>query len=207
MKCELCHQNNAETVLYRQTDAGAREELYVCESCAARERAFEQQHGIQVAAMDASPLMPPDKHFPRPIPPELEEKLMGLSPADNPFFGDNPERPDPQPDDLIQLKTCPHCGIAEDEVQLSLHLGCAHCYDVFREELKVLFKDLQGCTSFHGKPPAWLSAKFQLRDLKRKLQEAIEKEQFDEAKKLMQALRALESSSEDNTASEDTDEA
>ena len=34
MKCELCHKNEAETVIFRERPGKAREELYVCPPCA-----------------------------------------------------------------------------------------------------------------------------------------------------------------------------
>ena len=53
MKCELCHQRNAETVIFRKQGNAPREELYVCHACAERERAFGVERGIQVAAVDS----------------------------------------------------------------------------------------------------------------------------------------------------------
>ena len=37
MKCELCHTNDAETVLHQKKD-GKDRELYVCKKCAAAAR-------------------------------------------------------------------------------------------------------------------------------------------------------------------------
>lgn len=191
MKCELCHKNDAETVLLRLSDTGKQEELYVCTACATRERAFEQQHGIQVAAMDATPFPPPgegDFPMPPPLPAALTDKLM---PQLEDFFGKDPERPESFPDELVAPKTCPKCGMAADEITFSLHLGCAECYNVFREELKILFADLQGCTEFKGPPPAWIAHKFREKELMRQLRQAIADNQFDEAKRLTQEIKTL----------------
>lgn len=188
MKCELCSKNDAETVLFRRTESGTKEELYVCGACAARERAFEQQHGIQIAAMDASSILS-DAPFPAPpVPPQLPEKLQEQM---EDFFGASPEQFEPASDDPIQPKTCPQCGMALDEIHFAFRIGCARCYDTFREELKELFSDLQGCTEFRGNHPAWVAEKFRLNELKRKLKTAIEHEQFAEAKQLMLQIRAL----------------
>ena len=42
MKCELCHQRDAETALQVERD-GAEEELYVCHACAKQERLRRQK--------------------------------------------------------------------------------------------------------------------------------------------------------------------
>lgn len=42
MKCEICHQREAETALVRMKD-GVEDELYVCQPCAAAERRSRQQ--------------------------------------------------------------------------------------------------------------------------------------------------------------------
>lgn len=205
MKCELCHKNDAETVLLRLTEAGKQEELYVCTACATRERAFEQQHGIQVAAMDATPFpgdatdleamslqgdAPMDEDFPMPppLPAALTDHLM---PHLGDFFGKDPERPRSSPDELITPKTCPKCGMAADELNFALHLGCAQCYEVFREELKNLFADMQKCTEYKGPAPAWMANKFREKELMRQLKQAIAENRFDDAKRLTQEIKAL----------------
>ena len=42
MKCEICHQADAKKAIVRATEGGE-EELYVCEACAAKERARRQK--------------------------------------------------------------------------------------------------------------------------------------------------------------------
>ena len=43
MKCELCHNADAETAILRETDGAEPEELYVCKKCAAGERLKRQK--------------------------------------------------------------------------------------------------------------------------------------------------------------------
>lgn len=202
MKCELCHKNNAETVLYRQTEAGKREELYVCNTCAQRERAFEQQHGIQVAAMDASPMPPAD--FPEDLPPPPE----GFSPPPNKMhpnltdlFGVNPLFP-PNPfknresedleDDSYDTKMCNECHAILEDAQFGMHMGCTNCYDAFREELRVIFAELQGCSAYKGDIPEWLKDRLYKRSVERKLKKAIADDDFEKAKQLTEELRTIE---------------
>ena len=42
MKCELCHQKDAETAIQVEKE-GAAEELYVCHACAKKERLRRQK--------------------------------------------------------------------------------------------------------------------------------------------------------------------
>ncbi len=61
MKCELCHERDAEVVLFRRgkEDGKGEEELYVCKKCAEQERAFGTERGIQVTAMEQEEDAPP----------------------------------------------------------------------------------------------------------------------------------------------------
>lgn len=202
MKCELCHKNNAETVLYRQTKTGKHEELYVCNACAQRERAFEQQHGIQVAAMDASPMVPPE--LPEELPPAPENfpsppkkmhpnltNLFGVNPlaSPNPFeLGDDDEGDS----DIYDTKRCNKCHTSLEENQFGMYLGCTHCYDIFREELRGVFAELQGCKSYKGNIPEWLKERLYKRSIERDLQKAIANDDFEKAKQLTEELRKIE---------------
>ena len=54
MKCELCHQANAETAIVRET-GGEAEELYVCHACAAAERKAKQKHSQRTRKVSGLP--------------------------------------------------------------------------------------------------------------------------------------------------------
>ena len=47
MKCELCHQKDAETAIQLEKD-GEEQELYVCRECANRERVRRQKKLLSI---------------------------------------------------------------------------------------------------------------------------------------------------------------
>ena len=55
MKCEICHQNDAETALVREKDGGEEEELYVCNECAKRERLKRQKRSQRTRKVTGLP--------------------------------------------------------------------------------------------------------------------------------------------------------
>ncbi len=50
-----------------------------------------------------------------------------------------------------RLHTCPVCGMAYSEFERTGLLGCAACYDVFKEELMPYVRRIQGKTEHVGK--------------------------------------------------------
>ncbi len=50
-------------------------------------------------------------------------------------------------------KECPSCGTTLDDFSRTGLLGCAHCYETFREELMPTVRYLQGKTVHVGKTP------------------------------------------------------
>lgn len=67
MKCEICHKNEAQTVLHRKKD-GADEELYVCRACAEKERVQRQKKSQSTRRVKNMP------------PTELSLSISGITP-------------------------------------------------------------------------------------------------------------------------------
>ena len=137
-------------------------ELHLCEACA-------NQKGAQV-----------ESHF------GLSDMLSGL--AD---FGKAQE-----PEE-VSSKACPTCGMTYDDFRKVGRLGCADCYATFKRSLGSLLKRIHGAPIHVGKSPLRLLkpskvAKSELLDLKRKLERAIEGEEFEEAAKLRDQIRRAE---------------
>ena len=138
-------------------------ELHLCESCA-------NQKGAQV-----------ESHF------GLSDLLAGL--AD---FGKTQE-----PNEEISTKACPSCGMTYEDFRKVGRLGCAECYPTFKRSLGSLLKRIHGSPIHVGKSPIRLlkpskMAKTELLELKRKLERAIESEEFEEAAKLRDQIRRAE---------------
>jgi len=96
----------------------------------------------------------------------------------------------------VSSKTCANCGMTYDDFRKVGRLGCAECYTAFKRSLGSLLKRIHGSPIHLGKSPARLvkspKAKSELADLKRKLEHAIESEEFEEAARLRDQIRRME---------------
>ena len=137
-------------------------ELHLCEACA-------NQKGAQV-----------ESHF------GLADLLSGLA-----------ESGKLQEPEEVVSKVCPTCRMTYEDFRKVGRLGCADCYTTFKRSLGSLLKRIHGSPIHIGKSPVRLIkpskiAKTELLDLKRKLERAIEHEEFEEAAKLRDQIRRLE---------------
>ena len=96
---------------------------------------------------------------------------------------------------------CPKCGLSYAEFQKKGLLGCAECYQAFREHLLPLITRVQGRTQHAGRRPPVnpqeqerLDRAQQLRAL---MEAAVAMENFEEAARLRDELRAMTPARED----------
>ncbi len=163
MVCDACKQQQA-TVHLTEIVNDQMTELHLCEACA-------NQKGAQV-----------ESHF------GLADLLSGL--AD---FGKNPDI-----EEEVASKACASCGMTYDDFRKVGRLGCAECYTTFKRSLSSLLKRIHGSTHHLGKAPARLvkppkaSTKLELLDMKRRLERAIDMEEFEEAARLRDHIREME---------------
>ena len=90
--------------------------------------------------------------------------------------------------------TCSACGLSYAEFEQSSRLGCAQCYEQFREFLQPLLQEYHKHPS-HAPVTGFVDAKSneaQVRKLEVRLQEAIRKEDFEAAAHLRDEIQALE---------------
>ncbi len=94
---------------------------------------------------------------------------------------------------------CPTCGMTLKEVSGSGMMGCADCYDTFRDYLRKLLPRISGNKVHTGKVPHSSEGEKgdDLTSLKAKLAEAIKTESFEEATVLRDKIRALESQNQE----------
>lgn len=97
-------------------------------------------------------------------------------------------------------RTCPQCGITFREFRMRGQLGCPHDYVAFRSLLAPLLERAhEGATHHVGKVPefAGSGAKMQadLIRLRRELDDAIQREQYEDAARLRDKICELESGS------------
>lgn len=96
----------------------------------------------------------------------------------------------------LDQRACPICGITFYEFRNQGRLGCPHDYVCFEKELEPLIINVHGETAHVGKRPARFQGgtdqQTELIRMRRELKEAIQKEQYEEASKLRDAIRQLE---------------
>ncbi len=101
-------------------------------------------------------------------------------------------------DETVEPVTpCGFCGLTFADFRESGRLGCPHCYSAFEPHLKNLLRRIHGGTAHVGKvylPPDPSAGEMEkrLHGLRRKLQRAVDSEDFERAAELRDQIRALE---------------
>ena len=90
---------------------------------------------------------------------------------------------------------CPRCGFSQADFKKSGRLGCPECYKTFAEGLSGLLKTMHKGTRHTGKAPEALRASREnsdrLKTLQKKLNKAIESENFEEAAQVRDELKKI----------------
>ena len=90
---------------------------------------------------------------------------------------------------------CDQCGMTYLEFQKCGMLGCANCYQAFKTPLTALLQRVHGNTQHAGRVPGGMhsgtSIRMNIDRLKQKLQKAIDDEEYEQAARLRDAIRAL----------------
>ncbi len=92
---------------------------------------------------------------------------------------------------------CEFCGLTLRDFKKTGRLGCSHCYVTFDEHLRGLFRQLHGATQHVGKvylPPDPTEAERteQVTRLRRKLETAVQREEFERAAQIRDQIRERE---------------
>jgi protein arginine kinase activator len=92
---------------------------------------------------------------------------------------------------------CAFCGLTLDDFKRTGRLGCSHCYVTFGSHLAGLLRRLHGGTQHIGKVylppnPSESAQKERLAGLRRKLDHAVQSEDFERAAQLRDQIRSLE---------------
>lgn len=99
---------------------------------------------------------------------------------------------------------CPKCGFTHADFKKSGRLGCSECYITFAEGLSGLLKTMHKGTRHVGKAPENLRTRrdltTQLQSLQKKLNKAIETEDFEQAAQLRDEIKQLNSRLTEATA-------
>ena len=163
MKCEICHQAEAETVI-RETADGEVRERFVCQGCAGRA-------GGAAGEPDTPSL--------------VVEILLGAALSLPEADARGRKRGGEQP--------CPACGMTRQEYRKRSRLGCSGCYDHFVRELQPVLRDMHRGDRHAGKVPDRARHAIARQRLETALAEAVGRQQFEQAARLRDEIRALES--------------
>lgn len=92
----------------------------------------------------------------------------------------------------ISLK-CPVCGLTYDDFRKKARLGCGKCYSIFKQQLLPLLKKIHGSIRYNGKMPVnselKISRENKAEELQKRLDMAIQLEEFEEAARLRDELK------------------
>ncbi len=92
---------------------------------------------------------------------------------------------------------CPFCGLSASDFKELGRLGCPQCYSAFEGHLRGLLRRIHGGTQHVGKvylppDPSITEREKRIEGLKRKLQRAVDTENFERAAELRDQIRSLE---------------
>jgi protein arginine kinase activator len=171
MMCEKCQKNHA-SVHMQQFINGQKVELHLCQECAFK---------IDNPEMLVS----------------LENIFKGFLDQINTKFSAQPMG-NPAPV-RSPVKACSRCGMTFNKFKTGGRLGCDVCYQSFAQEVELLLKSVQGSTRHEGKYPRRMGAgilnKRQVTELRNALKAAIEAENYEEAARLRDEIKAIEQQS------------
>ncbi len=172
MKCDLC--DKPATLFLTQIVNGQMQKVNLCEQCS-KEKGVTDPTGFALADL-----------------------LMGVGTSetiDQPSASAVPlEKAAADPEDA---RVCAHCGFSETDLRRTGRLGCPACYHVFRSGVRQMIGAMHRGNRHRGKVPARqldegvLSER--LDDLRRCLAEAVKEERFEEAARLRDELKRMQS--------------
>lgn len=184
MQCDRCHKKDAK-ILYTEIINGVKKEQHLCEECATDYSSFQMEKPIMNSDFTLGDL--------------LSTLLENYSVADKKTAGT-----------MNRTITCSNCGTSFDEFMQKGRFGCAQCYRSFHSQLGKTLKGIQGAEVHTGKRPRGLvmptdtdrvTKDFtEAEKLSLKLQEAIEKEEFEEAARLRDLIKQMKKEETKNNA-------
>ena len=97
---------------------------------------------------------------------------------------------------------CKKCGSSFDDISSTGKVGCAKCYDIFRDKLMPFIKRIHGNTNHSGKLAGFTDEFKQkerkINELKIDLNKAVKNQEFELAAKIRDEIKDLESEVKNN---------
>jgi protein arginine kinase activator len=172
MNCQECERPatvHLEKIVKHQKTA-----VHLCEECARRLKLIPDD-SESAASFDPVPLL---SFFMGPLAAALA-------------------KPGAEPDPVAL--TCGACGLKYGEFRAEGRLGCAKDYDEFRQQLEPLLERIHRSVIHEGKTPRAIQrkkTKAEVRSLRKKLQQAVQAERYEDAAKLRDLIREKEAQDE-----------
>lgn len=169
MLCDICGKKEAK-IYYTEIIQGKKKEQHLCEDCAAKNSSFPN-----FSKGDGNDIT-------------LGGMLFGLLDS----LGK-------QQTNELPITKCKSCGLSYDEFLKQGKFGCADCYSSFGKVINKNFRSIHGADTHTGKKPKGYEsvANRIIKELPEEeklaiqLQQAIEQEEYEEAAKIRDRIRAL----------------
>jgi len=91
---------------------------------------------------------------------------------------------------------CPGCGLTFAGFSRAGKIGCGECYSAFADRLEAMVRRIHGPGGHTGKVPGRRGGLFEIgrrtRQLRKELEEAVQREEYEQAARLRDEIRALE---------------
>jgi protein arginine kinase activator len=176
MLCDRCQKRDAK-ILYTEIINGVKKEQHLCEECATDYTSFQMEKPLLNSDLTLGDL--------------LSTLLDGYAASEKKQSGET-----------TPSVICENCGTSYEEFLQKGRFGCAQCYQSFNAggQLGKTLKGIQGAEIHTGKRPkgfvtAGTDRRFkdftETEKLSLKLQEAIEKEEFEEAARLRDLIKQM----------------
>ncbi len=162
--CTACQTAIATIVIMDLADGAVTGSQHVCQACA-------DQLGIGT-----------------PKPPKLSAEML-----EDLLGGMKQTRRSSKP-----IEACPGCGLTPADFRQKGRLGCPRCYEAFRHELLPLLQRIHEAQTHNGRLPGVVANpptppdERSLTDVRKKLEDAVRGERYEEAARLRDELRRLE---------------
>lgn len=173
MLCQKCGKKNAN-IYYKQTVNGHTKEYALCEDCAEK---LKQKGEFEIKMPSLFDSF--DDHFPF-------DDFFGIGN----LIGNKPQ------EIRTENKKCTLCGSTFDQLVERGKVGCAKCYEVFEDELKRTVESIHGKEKYVGRFPKKLrakrSAEDKINELKKQLDSAVSKQEYEQAAVIRDEIRKLE---------------
>ncbi|HJV17270.1 MAG TPA: UvrB/UvrC motif-containing protein [Bacillales bacterium] len=171
MICQECNQKPA-SLHFTKIINGEKTEVHLCEKCAQEKGEIFMFNG--------------ETGF------TFNNLLAGLLNIDNSFHQQSQNAF--HQEEILQ---CERCSMTFPQFVKIGRLGCAHCYETFKDQLKPVLKRLHSGNLVHnGKVPKRIGGGIQLRkrieELKEQLRLLVVNEEFEKAAEIRDEIRSLE---------------